>query len=79
VSPTPSRVYNLLQYMYSRAVSARPRSIVSSQQSRSRAVVALAAVHVLLAVLSRLEALPIAATALEQYHIGWVLAPEVAR
>ena len=42
-------------------------------------IVALAAVHVLVAVLSRLDALPIAVTALEQYHLGWVLAPEVAR
>jgi len=79
VSPTPSRGYNLLQYMYSRAMAARTRSIISSQQSRSRAVVALAAVHVLVAVLSRLDALPIAVTALDQYHLGWVLAPEVAR
>jgi len=42
-------------------------------------IIALAAVHLAVGLLSRAGVLPIALTSLEQYHVGWILAPEVAR
>jgi len=42
-------------------------------------IVALAAVHLAAGLLSRAGVVPIALTSLDQYHLGWVLAPEVAR